>query len=333
LLEAVGFWEASRLPFEAAWERGVKLTRKHGQVRSDWSTEEGFPLGAWQGQQQAAYKKGLLPEERATLLKGVPGWTWDRKEASWMRFWSLTKHYGNVRVHYVTEDGAKLGSWQNRQRRAHRRGSLSEERTLLLESIPEWRWTWSSYSGPWERHYELSKRSGVVPDYFITPEGIALGRWQSRQRRSYRHGELSEERSRLLASIDHWEWDLSYRKAVGFGKKEEKWHSTRQALLEFVERNNRFPRTNEAPLGNWIAAQRTQYWAGKFSEQRAKLLDDIPGWQWRNRGRVKRWTESDDARLVRLLSEGLTYSDIAQRMDTTAKAVAWRVHKLDLQAR
>jgi hypothetical protein len=90
--------------------------------------------------QRALYKTGKLSAERIERLEGL-GFGWDPSKAAWEEGYSQLVAYkeanGDVLVPVIheTEDGFRLGSWVNNQRRAYNRGKLSTDRIERLEDL------------------------------------------------------------------------------------------------------------------------------------------------------------------------------------------------------
>jgi hypothetical protein len=138
LLEAIPNWTWSVL--DKMWEDGYTRTLKYGFFKVRVKTKDGFNLGSWQFTKRQDYKKGKLSPEKVKLLEAIPGWTWDEYEDLWQQNFKLSKKHGKLPIKFKTKDGFWLGGWQQKQRVHYNKGSLSEERVKLLETIPNWTW-------------------------------------------------------------------------------------------------------------------------------------------------------------------------------------------------
>jgi hypothetical protein len=92
-----------------------------------------------------AKSTGELSAERARRLEGLPGWTWDLFEASWVegfaRLLAFVEREGHSRVPgSYRDDGYRLGRWVIKQRQAYRHGKLDRERRARLQALPGWVW-------------------------------------------------------------------------------------------------------------------------------------------------------------------------------------------------
>lgn len=67
-----------------------------------------------------------------------------------------------------------------------------------------------------------------------------------------------------------WRWD-AYK---------DQWREQYQRLLAYVERHGRQPNCASGSLGTWVSNQRHLQKAGRLTQERAGLLDAVPGWQW-----------------------------------------------------
>ena len=98
-----------------------------------------------------------------------------------------------------------------------------------------------------------------------------------------KEGKLSEEKIKLLESIDCWSWGVD--NVRNRGDKEENWKKLFELLREFVAENGRLTKISEKykeePLGHWISKQRRTMKQGKLSEEKIRALESIEGWVWK----------------------------------------------------
>jgi len=154
-LEAIGMvWSLrsrhrcqSKLPYKRsalAWERNFAAARKYykrnGNLLVPSEYKEGnISLGRWISIQRTYYSKGKLSSAKIEKLEAV-GMIWDLREMVWESNYVLAKEYfsihGNLRIsrNYVVND-IKLGIWIENQKRAHKEGSLTNDRIKRLEAI------------------------------------------------------------------------------------------------------------------------------------------------------------------------------------------------------
>ena len=105
------------------------------------------------------------------------------------------------------------------------------------------------------------------------PKGNSLGGWCSHQRALYKENKLDKYYIDKLESID-FSWD-----AV-----ESLWDDQYNYLVEFVNKHQRFPNTDEKyplnnNLGTWCGTQRMTYKNNKLSSERIKKLENL-GFKW-----------------------------------------------------
>jgi superfamily II DNA or RNA helicase len=287
-LEALPGWVWS--VNEAAWEdRYARLLlfaerEGHSRVPHTYHEEDGFALGAWTHIQRRRGPGGL-PEGRARRLEAVPGWVWSPHQASWedgyTRLLRFSQREGHCRVpaSYRDEDGFPLGTWVAKQRSTQSSGDLSNERSRRLEALPGWdreeRFTWDD---AYSRVRNFAEREGHsrVPDSYRDEDGLKLGGWVARQRRAARKGQLAAERARQLEELPGWAWF----------PHDAKWEDGYARLLRFAERegHSRVPasyRDNDGvALGTWVVHKRKIRKQGRLAEDRVRLLEAVPGWEW-----------------------------------------------------
>ena len=111
--------------------------------------KNGVALGIWINNQRQSKKNGTLSSERENLLLQI-GMRFDNKinTMSWEEMYALAKvyyeTYGNLEIpkSFKTfngkdydENGVALGAWIHKQRQNKKKGSLSQEREILLNNI------------------------------------------------------------------------------------------------------------------------------------------------------------------------------------------------------
>lgn len=122
--------------------------------------------------------------------------------------WRQANPGRGVPAGFATSSGFALGTWVRRMRDAHRSGTLAASRVRELETLG---FTWS---GDEDRRLGRNLRSArrwsemlgelddflaehgdvIVPAKHVTPSGNRLGAWLSTQQRTWRLGNLTNER-------------------------------------------------------------------------------------------------------------------------------------------
>jgi len=215
----------------------------------------------------------------------------DTLTTSWDDMYGYAKEYYeengdlNIPSDYKTEDGHSLGSWiltQRAVRKGLQRGSLSEERIVKLDAIGML-WTvrekdrWIEYYMAAETY---SRQFGhlCVPDAYVTPDGVKLGKWLTtlkvQRKRGGKGRYLTEERIAALDKlgmvwdVDQFLWEQKYRVAQKYFQE--------YGSLEV-------PKWYEAPdgqrLGCWIQSNRQDYKSGRLDEDKIRRLEKI-GMVW-----------------------------------------------------
>lgn len=136
---------------------------------------------------------------------------------------------------------------------------------------------WEFFFGVLERY---ARREGHtrVPQSF-TADGVQLGSWVGRQRRSATLGTLSGERRALLENLPGWSWN----------SRSDRWDEAYELLAAFVAETGsaRVPqlfRTHDGfGLGSWVREQRGGYRDQLLDETRIEKLESLAGWSWNAR--------------------------------------------------
>ena len=194
-LEAIGFeWECH----DSQWLKQYKKLTAFYHERGRWPKRGEGSLSTWCNTQRQARKNGRLTKERIRRLDAI-GFVWEYDlEKEWQRQYNALKAFRekNGRWPKTTEAG-NLGTWCVTQRKFRREGSLSAERTALLDAIG---FVWSSREVWMDNLLELEafyQREGRWP----TSRDGALGRWCFVQKRLFRKGELMVDRQERLQAI------------------------------------------------------------------------------------------------------------------------------------
>jgi superfamily II DNA or RNA helicase len=189
------------------------------------------------------------------------------------------------------ENGEGLGHWVGTQRQYRRRGLLTVRQQGLLEALPHWSWNVSA--SRWEKAFAImiayTSRVGHASPPALWIEGaFKLGRWASKQRAAYAAERLPRGRIRQLESLPGWVWTAvpdawteGYESLVRFTKRE----GSARPPSSWVESGFR--------LGRWVVRHRRLHRRGKLTEDRARLLESLPGWVWNSKDAV--WMEHFEA--------------------------------------
>lgn len=277
--------------WDAMYETAQAYWQKHGnlEVPKRYVTEEGLSLGAWLDTQRRVYTgkaAGVLTGEQIRKLESL-GIRWQGAwEAAWERNFKEAKAYYQahgdllVKAREVSH-GIALGQWlaQMRVYKKKQTPCLTPGRIAALEGIGM---VWNISEYLWEKYYEAAReyygehRNLEVPGDYVSPSGIALGRWLGKVRREHQTAGEEERKSLKYVRLEalgmmwdsKWEssWERSYHAAAQYRDK----HGNLDVPAAYV--------TEEGiRLGKWIRRQREG--KGAISGLRKRKLDAI-GMKW-----------------------------------------------------
>jgi len=140
----------SRPVDQPRWDRAYAEYREfvgeigHGSVPKNYVTQSGISLGKWATNQRDLWLAGRLLPNRLKILLDDRSWPWSPRERAWLTTHDLLLEFISIhgRQPYQGEfhQGAYLGTWVRTQRRAHKAGRMSAQRTSILEATPGWLW-------------------------------------------------------------------------------------------------------------------------------------------------------------------------------------------------
>jgi superfamily II DNA or RNA helicase len=199
---------------------------------------------------------------------------------SW-EFWfglleRFVKNEGDSRVpQSYTIDGYRLGTWINNQRRLKDANKLSADRTKRLGDLPGW--TWAAREDKWEKGFDQlltyvdEHHNARVPQTFRTADNFALGTWVATQRNQFEQSWFDPDRQRRLEELPGWAWN----------SRDAQWEDGFSHLKRYGARPPKTYVTPEGyPLGKWAARQRQWRAEGTLDTDRARRLEELPGWTW-----------------------------------------------------
>jgi len=352
LLEKIGM-HFDTIDNDEMWTRMYKLAenyfRKHGnlEIPQRFKTmngiikdENGYNLGTWINRQRQEYKKGKLSEDRIELLEKI-GMRFENvlNIIGWTKMYTLAEiyfeKYGDLEIPYslktlngidYDDKGYNLGLWISKHRKEYKKGSLSRDRTELLEKIGM-RFEIKDNDEVWTQMYKLSevyfKKYGnlEIPQKFKTLNGINydekghnLGTWIGTQRQAYKKEKLSKEKIELLEKIgmrfenvhNIIDWNEMYLLAETYFKK----YGNLEILYKFKTLNGIDYDENGYKLGKWLTNQRQAYKKGKLSPERKELLNQI-GMIWEIRKRKDKKQELCNEYLIPYEEvENISYNEL-----------------------
>jgi len=219
----IEIWD--RLSF--GWIKGYQKLKayqeEHGHTRVPQrhkTPNDNFNLGAWVRNRRRDYKKGTLSPNRIADLETLKGWVWDPQEADYQegleKLKAYQEEYGHTRVSrsYKTPgDNYNLGSWVSHRRQDYKKGTLSDEKIVDLETFEDWVWDLLEvdYQSALEKLKAYQEEHGHtrVPQRHKTPnDNFNLGSWVGTKRKQYKGGKLSAERVADLEALEGWVWSV-----------------------------------------------------------------------------------------------------------------------------
>jgi hypothetical protein len=218
------------------------------------------------------------------------------QDAAWdLRFAELKayrRQHGHCQVPSCNKENPSLGFWVNYQRVLHRSGRLDAARKRRLEEIgfdwvsrgrsaafrdsTYWDKKWERMLGKLVRFHQRFGHCRVPVFWYGTR---TLSQWVKRQRQLKQQGVLSQDRWRRLKALGlDWKTGSSLH---------PRWERSFQTLREF---RRRFGHCNvpaeweeNSNLGGWVAKMRGLHRAGRLSNDKVRLLNEI-GFVWDVKG-------------------------------------------------
>lgn len=247
-------------------------------------------IGKWQGHQRTYYNNNSLSDGRIRALESTPGWAWevDRFQNQYLRWVDVYQRLGRAPSQRAEDEDERLaGRWQTNVRMAYRDRDtykwLTDERIMLLEATPNWRWeepdAFEEQLQNWIAQYQ---RLGRYPNEHSDEQAEKdAGLWQARMRRAYKnradYAWLTDVRVARLDATPGWAWEVDK-----FQVQLEKWGA-------FYQQHKRTPNANskneaEAASGRWQTNVRKAYHNREqfkwLTDGRVAALDNVIGWSW-----------------------------------------------------
>lgn len=268
----------------------------HADVPRSYVTETGQRLGVWVHRQRTLHTAGTLPDDRRTRLEDAGlRWSIADREAGLVAFAAFHKSMGNGLVPHTfrTADGFPLGTWVQSRRRQWAVDPQVAERLWPELCRGGFVWQVRDRDAAWVagvdalRRYEAQHGDVLVPHWFVTDDGVQLGRWLDSRRVEYRAGVLAADRVDQLKVLGVV-WRLRPSPDDGARRNREEAH-----FIAMVRRAGRWVRTHDGAMprardvdtdqvgvGRWLLRQRRQHRDGQLAPKRRATLDQsLPGWR------------------------------------------------------
>jgi len=276
LLNEIGFvWNQKDNDWNEMFAALVKYKKENGDCNVSSVTPKTKALGMWIQRQRNYSQKGKLNKEREASLNSI-GFIWDSREYIWNKMYSLLAEYqasfGDCNIPKKWDANPQLGTWVLHQRLEYRKGKLSTEKILQLESI---RFTWEPFSNKWDSMFcELAAYtheygSCNVPTTWKGHNN--LGSWVNTQRNKWRSSNLSDEQVKKLIDIGFvFELPSAWR---------EQYENLRLYVKNYGDCNVPTNSEKHSTLANWIRNQRTNRKNGSLGQDHINKLNEL-GFVW-----------------------------------------------------
>ena len=342
-------WEPLADKFEIGFSLLVDFVRKNGSAHVPTAhvvqTDDGqlFKLGSWCSVKRQDYIRGLLSQEKKNRLELLKGWTWDPKDAEWMRFYSavlkFAKENGSApKRGFIDSDGSKIGSWCDSTRAYFKKGILRKDRIALMEEIPNWSWT--PHDESWESMKDLLiaylfEEGSNIPAH-LEFKGRQLGAWVGKQRAAYKQGRMEKTRISILEKIDGWSWERELVLSTGVRSDAlllandvqsiPGAHNWFDVLANFFDKEGHtdVPITYEIDgkrLGLWVQKTRARYREKTLPTEIIDRLESTSGWRWDVR--EGRW--EDQFKQLQDFANDHGHTSLSREDDNQKQLAAWVV--------
>jgi len=130
---------------------------------------------------------------------------WNQQRENWVTYYTRWERPPASSSHYQEEQ--KAGRWQSRQREAHKKGTLPQERQDILQAMIGWTWNLDPFDTQRNNWIAQTTRLGRAPSKRSTDVNEKkAAHWQSNQRHMCNIGRMSRERMDQLDNTLGWTW-------------------------------------------------------------------------------------------------------------------------------
>ena len=271
------------LSWDDYYELAVEYYKEYGNllVPANYS-KNGMNLGCWITDQRKAMKgqghRKDLTEEQIKKLESI-GMVWDKFKEQWDETYAIAKAYYDENDSLNGLKDKKLNDkniyqWLRDQIKSYNKGTLSEERTQLLEQIGV---VWNKNEARWQEMYDLAKKYYEENGSLVLITDINLKNWIQVQRQAYKgkgtYTKLSKQQIEKLESIGIV-WDVKekwFSEMYGLAKKYYEEHGDLM-LPDKYEMDGK-------KVSSWIKDKRKAYKKGTLTEEQIEQLEAI-GMVW-----------------------------------------------------
>jgi hypothetical protein len=248
-------------------------------------------VGQWLHSQRTSKGEGTDSKQRQ-LLEALPHWSWNTRDQHHANrieeLRMLQRLKGRVTVSYVENP-----SLHQYLRRYHDNPERYPEWVAeALSSIPgltpkedidSFQVTVSQLQEFLAQNKRMPGRTKDKAD--AENQEASLARFVSWNRWLMAKGRLSSDRASQLEALPGWSWNA----------REDQWETGLARLEQFAKEYGTclVPQTfvcNDGfQLGAWVGTKRTQFKRGRLPGDRVRILESLPGWDWKpSRGRAGR---------------------------------------------
>ncbi len=205
-LKEIGFiLDPRRSLWNELYDELSNFKNKHGHCNVPKEYPENKRLGGWVANQRTKNSKNKLASDRIDKLNQL-GFSWNTLISSWEDMFTALKEFqktnGYCNVPKDSKQYPKLGIWVSVQRKEYKNNNLSEER---LQKLNEINFDWNPSDNLWNYMYnELVNFKNTNGHFIISRNNKStqkLASWTSIQRREYKKGKLSQERTQRLNAL------------------------------------------------------------------------------------------------------------------------------------
>jgi hypothetical protein len=176
-------------------------------------------LHLWCAEQRRKFRRGLLTDDEASLLSGLPGWAWyfpggNNQELGLLRvleFVDLCTARGTSYVPFDTKlsNGQFAADWLRDRRWAHAKGKMAPAIIQLLETLPDWTWD-HEYWQEGLALIELNEYTNKNGSAAGCRDVCALSRVAGILAKKWYHGASPIRGVDVLDEIPGWEWEVTH---------------------------------------------------------------------------------------------------------------------------